>query len=402
MGHTGQIALGWVAAWTGWRDNPVARYWQHAEMRRLAARPWYQRSPGLLALATLLSLATTAVLVLFILRVLEQRASGASTAYTAVTLYSGTSALLLAGQLFAWCWLAARWFTVAQLALGFLAQEPQPRIRQIHDDLLAVSALSNQEVLAGMGLFCLRLVLPPLLLLNALYTVVGLLRNTPAGGWLAALGPALLLFVLYTIGGCLAALALVYLMISVSLTARAGMMPSIGAILQAAMQMVLPVAAFTMGAMFKELSTSFGGESEVPSPLLGIYLVLWLLVCFLLLYLARRLEGMRRAIGYAFPALLAGIGLVIFGVFALSGELFEFYGQIFLYGLWAAQFLAITAPLPVDAGALGLVLNSGAAAAMLNWKAHLLIAAAQLVLLVICAEFARDALRRRKWGKEGE
>jgi hypothetical protein len=24
------------------------------------------------------------------------------------------------------------------------------------------------------------------------------------------------------------------------------------------------------------------------------------------------------------------------------------------------------------------------------------------VLLAICAEFARDALRRRKWGKEGE
>jgi hypothetical protein len=228
----------------------------------------------------------------------------------------------------------------------------------------------------------------------------GVVRGS--GDWLGALGPALLLFVLYTLGGCLAALALVFLLISVSLSVRPGLMPTIGAVLQVVMQVALPVVVLALNASSAVIFRPGSDERANFLPMTATYLVLWLLVMFLLLYLARRADWLRRAIGYALPLLLTGIGLVIYGVFTLSGELFEFYGEIFLYGLWAAQFLAITAPLPVDAGALSMVFDAADAAGALSWQVYLLIPAAQLVLLVICAEFARDALSRRKWGKEGE
>ena len=118
--HLARIAQGWAAAWRNVRSNPLLAYWGLAQSRRVERQAWWRRSPGLLLAAAVISLSLTALLVLLILRVTGDGASAASTAKLMSTAILATSLLLLGGVLYCLLWLAARFFTAAQLALGFL------------------------------------------------------------------------------------------------------------------------------------------------------------------------------------------------------------------------------------------------------------------------------------------
>jgi len=124
------------------------------------------------------------------------------------------------------------------------------------------------------------------------------------------------------------------------------------------------------------------------------------LLCVLLVYIARRLDSVRGALAYAFPLVLGGIGLLVAAGSILSGDDLKYLSDIGRAALWALTSLSIAAVQP-----FGLNLVGGQTSAMyfheFNWLEPLLMLAAQLVFLIVCAEFARDAIRRRQWGTRG-
>jgi len=248
-GHLLGIIQGWFNALISLRHNPLPVYWERAERRRWETRPWYRRNPALRIWALLVCLLVTAGLVYFNLQVAADRAAGLSATGIQLRLLMGTRLLIYGAALFTLGWLIAQWFSASYLALGFLETQARQRLRQGLDDVLATSALTAQDVLAATGWHLLKMVLPPLATLAVVAALAHAHNSLPfgfaaAGGWSwsqagATLGGALITFALIVLGGSLAALALIFMMISFSLVNRAGAMPFIGAILQAVLQGVL-------------------------------------------------------------------------------------------------------------------------------------------------------------------
>lgn len=395
--HLLGIGRSWAAAWVGIRHNPLAAYWMRAERHRLSTVRWWKRNLGLLILLALLSIGLTIRLVLLTLEVL---APENDPGFARMAVSTGTGLLAVGASIFAGTWLLARFYTVAQLALGFLEKQPRQQLRQTLDDMLAVSALSEQETLVGLGLHSLRLMLPPLLLLSLLRVGAQLMRTgLPAslGGALDTLGSALLVLAYAVLGGALAVLALTYLMVSVGLVPRAGMMPSVGAALQLLMQLALLGGAFY--AVF--LSRGMQGE-EFNAMATAMYGTLMVLTVGLLLYLARRLDWVRAAVAWAFPLVLAAVGMLVYGSFAVGDDLLSWIEPITVGFTWVLQCFAIVAPLPAEALSVEVLFTYSEPTISGAWWQMGILLAMQLILLWGCAEFARDAIRRRKWGLKGE
>lgn len=395
--HLLDIGGSWAQAWLSIRHNPLAAYWIRAERHRLSTVAWWKRNLGLLILLALISLGLTIRLVLFTLEVLAPE-NGPGYAHMAVR--TGTGLLVVGATIFAGAWLLGRFYTIAQLALGFLEKQPRQQLRQTLDDMLAVSALSEQETLVGLGLHSLRLALPPLLLLSVLRVSANVLRTgLPAslGGALDTLGSALLVLAYVVLGGALAVLALTYLMVSVGLVPRAGMMPSVGAALQLLMQLAL------LGGVFYAVFASRGMQGEEFDAMAAVmYGTLTVLTVGLLLYLARRLDWMRAALAWAFPLVLAAIAMLVFGAFALGDDLLFWMEPITVGFAWVLQCLAVIAPMPAEATSLASFSHHADPEITGSWWQMGILLAMQLILLWGCAEFARDAIRRRKWGLKGE
>jgi len=371
--HLLGIGGSWAQAWLSIRHNPLAAYWIRAERHRLSTVAWWKRNLGLLILLALISLGLTIRLVLFTLEVLAPE-NGPGYAHMAVR--TGTGLLVVGATIFAGAWLLGRFYTIAQLALGFLEKQPRQQLRQTLDDMLAVSALSEQETLVGLGLHSLRLALPPLLLLSVLRVSANVLRTgLPAslGGALDTLGSALLVLAYVVLGGALAVLALTYLMVSVGLVPRAGMMPSVGAALQLLMQLAL------LGGVFYAVFASRGMQGEEFDAMAAVmYGTLTVLTVGLLLYLARRLD------------------------WALGDDLLFWMEPITVGFAWVLQCLAVIAPMPAEATSLASFSHHADPEITGSWWQMGILLAMQLILLWGCAEFARDAIRRRKWGLKGE
>jgi len=401
--YLGDTARGWLNALRTFAANPLPGLFHQAEQRRLARQAWYKRSPGLFTLALIISLGITAAQIGVIIR-LANLGNDASTAHFAVNIILGTSLLIVGFALYCLLWLLARCFTMAQFALGFLEMEPRRRIYGSLDDLLATTRLSHQEVIAGATGYCLRLVLPPLAglaLASCLYVLLhrylgGLLGSALAGAvdWRAmealstlvqAVGTGLIVLVCGIFATCLLSL----LLISLSLTPRTGMMATIGATAQVLMQLALLAGAFWLA--FGLSYSSYDSDLLADNPLHPLWVALEvILVVGLLMYLARRANWVRAAQGYALPLVYAAVVVVIFGAEIIGTADYGYLGNIYVDALWALQALSLISPVMLSSSPE--VLSS-----YQIWRLVLLIGA-QLVLIVVCAEFARDALRRRAWG----
>jgi hypothetical protein len=391
------IIRDWVAAWRHRDANPLRHYWEQAEGRRWQRRVWWARSPGLLISAVLLSLAITAALVYVAWRVLELRAGAASGPYLSTQAILGTSLLAAAGALACFFLLLARLHTVAQLTLGFLECEPHRRLRQTLDDMLAVSRLSEQEVLMGLALHCLRIILPPLGTLS-LFVLVGTVAYFVLGGQAEAplalyYGQALLIPFKLFVSGILASLALIFMLVSLSLTPRAGLAPGMGAVSQVFLQIAL-----LCGGIYAFFA---GGQSELvemrASYSFGTGVVVVLLLA-LLHYLARRLPWMRLALAYGYPLVLAGIAVVVLGAMMLSegGVLID--NVAITMPLWGLQVLSVFNVMHFATDWLYLYEAAADVPLFHEWWRFPMFMLLQLAVVVIFAEFARDAIRRRKWG----
>jgi hypothetical protein len=207
-------------------------------------------------------------------------------------------------------------------------------------------------------------------------------------GLAAGIGAGLLLSVQLTVSGVLAACIVIMLCATLSLCKRAGVMPYVGA----AMQVVLQVGLVGLGFVVGDWSGYSGYTSEALAVVLRCGALIALLTA-LALYLARRLDWVRLALGFAFPLALAFIGFLV-GMAEGAGDV-----DMGLVAPWPLEAWAVMSPVHLwdtlsnwpDMSKLPLVVL----AQVWHW---IIMVAIQLVLVAMMAEFARDAIRRRKWG----
>ena len=396
--HLAGILREWGRALGSWRGNPLCRYWFLAQRRRSEVAPWWLRSPGLALSGLLIALAVTVGEVLVILDFQRFTVATPAISYLHIARQSTLAvAVLLAGALvFTFIWLLARVHAVVMFALGFLETDPRQVLRTVLDDLVATSHLTAQEILTGAVTHALRLTAPPLVALSLL----SILAAWPRLQWelpailagdtsaLGELGGVVVRAALVFITGSLAVAALCCLLIAVSLNRQSALAPPIGAVSIVVMQLVLISGA---GYLRKEVGNLSIGIMEIAPGCLALFIM----SLILLLYLARRLLWLRRALAYGFPLLILFPAEVLLGVIVFSGYEAKTFGVIFQGFTWALQSLAVLAPLYIIENISGQLIKS-------SFALRAILFGGQLVLVVAMAEFARDAVRRRKWGAESE
>ena len=402
--HVAAILGGWAQALRTLRANPLPALWQAADARRTAAQPWWRRSPGLMLLAAALS--AFAIWAMGMLAYDAIRLAGSSVytrAYALGNLRSASVLLMGAAGTLCYLWLLARLYRAAVLALGLLERERPKDPGQSVDDLLAVTPLSEQEILVGLTLRGLRLLVVPLAVLSLMVGGLMLLSGEQAAspfydggeilktwGLAAGIGAALLLSVQLMVSGVLAACIVIMLCATLGLCKRAGVLPYMGAAMQVVMQLGLIGMAFVMFDWLQYAPT----EPRVPV-VVSQYSVLLLLLVALPLCVARRMDWLRLALIFAIPMIFAFVWLR-----ALLAESVGYARVQIAAAAWPSECLAVVSLVHLrdtlsvwdDMSKLPLVFL----AQVWHWFIMVVI---QLVLLAIMAEFARDAIRRRKWGE---
>lgn len=388
---------GWADSWSSRADNPLLSYWASQDLTARSMLPWYRRSPGLLLAALVLSFAVCAALLL------TESIQQGSLPGSLDSLVRGErimqlqiSIFLLGLHLLALLWLASAYGAAAALALGFLEPQPRQVLRRSLDDLLAVSALTEQQLLLGLLLYSLRRLALPLLLVVGSGALLCYFGQDTFGISLAsweltqaetvAVGPLLLVGIgtlLSAFGGCL---CLLLLFVSLSLSAGPSALPQSGAWLQAQTQLwLVPLALVSLaGLPFIREDELFGGLGV----LLPLAFAAWLQI-ILGLYLARRLAWLRQLIGHSIAGPLLAVLVPLYAALLLSGELLAPANALAIAGFSVLFALSSYNPLPF------LLLLGGEQPAA--FRVLLCFAAIQLLSLPILAGLARDAIQRRKW-----
>jgi hypothetical protein len=399
--HLGRIGGGWRAAWTGWPDNPLWQAWERGNAQREERVAWWKRSPGLSVFGAVLSLGVTAANVWLVVDSLHYFGVGGGRPNISANLSLGVGITLAAGWLFCLVWLGARLYRALQFALGFLEHQPRQTFRQSLDDMLAVSSLSEQEILIGSAWFGLRQVAWPLVGACACASVFAgrlLAAQAANAGTLASAGNAaeltLGLFAMLCVSGLLAALALILLGIALSLTTRSGVLPAVGAAGVVFMQ--LPYLAAGLAFAAYQLDAA-GGQTWLEQAGYGLAAgALFLLLLFLLFYLARRINAIRSALAAALLLVLA----LPYGLFAatLAINLGDEYSSTLPLAMPLELLTLLNPSLLLAFFTSGDTGEKLRLAMLPHWAGSV---ALQLALVWIAAELARDAVRRRKWGEAG-
>ncbi|MCC7477172.1 hypothetical protein IT575_01830 [bacterium] len=393
----GDVLRGWADSWSSRADNPLLSYWASQDLTARSMLPWYRRSPGLLLAALVLSCAVCAALLL------TESIQQGSLPGSLDSLVRGErimqlqiSIFLLGLHLLALLWLASAFGAAAALALGFLEPQPRQVLRRSLDDLLAVSALTEQQLLLGLLLYSLRRLALPLLLVVGSGALLCYFGQDTFGISLAsweltqaetvAVGPLLLVGIgtlLSAFGGCL---CLLLLFVSLSLSAGPSALPQSGAWLQAQTQLwLVPLALVSLaGLPFIREDELFGGLDV----LLPLAFAAWLQI-ILGLYLARRWPWLRLLIGHSIAGPLLAVLVPLYATLLLSGELLAPANALAIAGFSVLFALSSYNPLPF------LLLLGGEQSTA--FRVLLCFAAIQLLSLPILAGLARDAIQRRKW-----
>lgn len=423
--HIAGIAQGWRNALRGRHDNPLLQAWALAEARRGAGLPRPRRNPGLAAL--LAAIAALVVLAELILAAAYLGlAAGSDTLFWPLrefVLVEFDFTLLGQLRLFAWAgsvyclgWLIARVYTALVCCFGLLERAPRERTRLTIDDMLAMTPLTEQEtVVACLGLQLRRLG-PALLAASAMLGVLATANSL----WIVqsavssyhyydalttysfrselpgAVGFGLTMAGLLAIGATLGIANLLCIAIALSCTPRAGLWPQIGACSTLLTQGLLYIWLGLLGIYTTSaLGIMDGLESVVAYFGLGL---LALLQLGLFLYLARRLAWLRVTLTSA----LAGIAMLPAAMFCspffLSGGDFQVQTALSLLLPFAKQFCVFTPECLLLSLNPGLAYHGAFSDAIIQPVVAALAAMPFLLcMLVVSAEFARDAVRRRKW-----
>lgn len=383
----------------GARANPLSTYWHNQDVAREQRQRWYERSPGLLVFGASISVLLCGLL-LYILMLLQSSGNLGPNAIEQRFLLAGGQLLLGGYAAVAFGWLLARFTEASRLCLGFLEPQPSGQLRRNMDDLLAVSQLSEQELLVGLLRQCLRLTLPPLLLVSALgalsLPMLRLLFFSGADNFVPVPGttiPDLVLvpagFVLMLLSGLGGLLCNFLLQVSISLSPRPSVLPLSGSLMQSLSQLALTAVTFWIVSGLGPrpipemgfISSSVGALAALGS--LSVLLVI------LALYLGRRWNWLRFMLGHSIAGPLLCVLVPVQAYSVLSGDGTLIGGLIALAGISGLAAFQIFNP----ALALGLIFSLNHSMAPLLLPTILV----QLLLIPLLAGFARDAIQRRKW-----
>lgn len=393
----GEILRGWGVALRGRRENPLLVYWQAQERVRLARQPWYLRNTALL-----LSTAASSALACYVLPIMQQElyplGTGLLRSQAALQLFrAGALLVALLALLLLLVQLLSVYFYGARLALGFLEPQGRGQLRRSLDDLLAVSPLSEQELLLGLLLHVLRRAWLPLLTLSAWLSVtfavwyddiILSISFTEYGSGVSEPSWVLLpvIAVGAFLGGLLGLTNSLLLFVSISLYPRATLLPSTGAFMQTLSQGLLILLSPLVAIIGIDLSDpAFYAAPEM----LHYGALFCLLLLFLSLYLARRWGFMRAVLGHSLAAPLLILLVPIYTVGVMTGDSLA-PGN--LLALSSVLMLQLFSPLPL--WPLLLWLGAEPVTGAVLCAVILLL---QLLCLPVLAGLARDAIQRRKW-----
>ena len=399
------ITWDWQAALGGLRDNPLANYLDTAQRRRQAARSVFGRSPQLLGCAALLSALLTYLSVLSLWELYTQHASPVISRGYALSVFAFSTAVLLAGAgLYCLYWLYVCFQAASQTALSFLSRQER-RPAQGMDDMLAVTSFSEPELLAGLMRHSLALLQRPLICLSLCAGALFGLASQAGGsaltdswlpalqssGWPAALRIGVLFTLQHYLSGLAAASILLLLQVALGFSSRSSLMPRLGGAAQVFYQfcllgmgvyLIVSLAGnWTYEWIDLSLTLSAAGETVAVLILLG--------------YLARRAAFLRVALAFGLPLVLAGVVLLPIAFGVLYNTEYDL-SDMPTYFMYAAQALSLASPMLIGSVSLlayeTIGMRDWLMAQLLPW---LIIATSQALLLVVFAELARDALRRR-------
>lgn len=399
----GAVLQSWIEALRGLRDNPLADYWERHDRALQRRRPWYSRHLGLLIFSFLLAAGLSYIYQRMLGRLnADPRGSIIAHHHAVLMLQLAGALLLLACFLLMWGWFVGRYYSCAAACFALLEPQPRGRLRRNLDDLLAVSSLSEAELLCGILRLCSdRLLLPFTLLVLASGLLVVLLHNNFIyNPWAAGLqtndaadfGTLALALLLVSVGGLIGGACGLLLFICLGAGPRASVLPQLGPISQIFFQLVAAVAygwlVVTADLELQDLARTDYGE-EMRRTFMSLLAVGWLLLP-LSLYLARRLQWLRFLLGFSvmLPLLLITIAGRTLEVFA--GDV-DFVSWLSASAAACLQY-AVTPFCP--APLLGWLMDRAA----LSITVTALLLPLQFVMLLLLAGFARDAIQRRKWG----
>lgn len=388
----------WIAA--ARTESLLAHYWGLSESRYSGRRNWFRRSPALFTFAALTCGFLTYLIVWFTLDAL--RAGGGITGrlfYQAALLASlrltGVASMLIGAG-----WLLGRHYWAIERALGFLETETRRAAACQCDDTLAVAPVCEASVLLSLLRHLLRSAVAPLLLIacgmSAASVSAAQLTVSAASAAAGAEPPiwALLHFVLtgaWLLASGLLALAIhVLLCTGLGLSRQAGLLPGLSAGVFTSFQALASLSGVTCNEYFLE-----DGSGGLPVAQTAFWVTV--ISGLLLLYLARRSDPLRRVMAYGYPWLLAALW------FSMLFLLINDTPFIDDWSTYLAFFACVFRPLLVldTVGAWyfsGLPFTDHPAVVAQAGLLTLLSLMTQLILLGLAGEFARDALKRRKWG----
>ncbi|MCB1221837.1 MAG: hypothetical protein H7A35_15860 [Planctomycetales bacterium] len=406
IAHIMRITRGWVTALLDIRRNPLPAAWGMSESRGNAAYlKRFAIGMGLYGIASWLGIIASASYLTG-----DQLANNKQSFvnnYFFELEDLGNWLLQQPGA--AWClllalaWLLVTFRKAITTSLGFLDSEPRQQTHITYDDMLACSQLNEYEVLLGALYYCVRLVFLPLLAFSicCAYSTYSFFEAEIAGnfnGGLAGLLAHMFAAVplLFT-SGMLAAIALFLLTISLSLSSRQRTAPQVGGFLHTTVQFLLIVLAayllysqfqywgFTNDAVFRD----FG----------NVMFSISFLVTTLMLYLARRLNWLRMLLQQGFPVLLGAFHLFCALPLAYAYTLDSDWLNMLSIAADGLRPLSLSAT-ALQASWLQQIQHPYWARGDRGFEYYAIVSQliVQLAYLALFAEFARDAVRRRKWG----
>lgn len=373
----------WQEALYSLQLNPLVKYWGRRTVQRLS------RTTALL-LYTLLVVALNGICI-FVLRAMLEwgyfglgQDPGVAFRYVIMPLTILPTLLLL--------------YPRVRDALALFGDVNASKLRFGYDDMIACSAISPEDFIAG-SVYVLVRPLAPLLIANA--AVISLYLLAFAND-LSVFLLQPLEFVLRSLSSILAAAVFMLLLLAISGGRFASSLPYIGAPLAVMLQLLLS-GAYLLQDAANDVFLLYGDYTFGPPSL--VLPVLNSLFCLILLlpliaggmYLARQVHAFRYTLAGLFPLGLASAMLVLNEVYYWShfGDIFR-NGHSIARGVaelhWALSAFALLNPQGALAASSDYILDSYA-----GWRLWLLLGF-QVLLLWLAAGWAREALLRRRVG----
>jgi hypothetical protein len=416
LAHLGAIIAGWREAWLTRHDNPLCAAWELADRRQVQfGQPKHRSLEARKAINWLTAIAVLTLGVLCAITCSEADLWSLdwmdfgprdSSVELKLFLLSFIGLIPLAFVVSS-VWFCQQFHRCLMICFQFLHVDRHPKTH-FYDDLTAATPLSEQEVLLAFIQYCYRRLRLPLLLLTSSATAFGLVNVLPEIGDafrgyaddFSPLLPWLLGAPLWLVNATAGCALYLLLALGLSRTSASGIWPQTGAFSLIAIQLLAWVFMSQAGGIGGDqwsLRTEYYHLAVLGSMLLALGTLLFLL--------ARYSGVVRMGLTLGWPLVLGVLAITLGAVLQNAGlglpDDYYYQGRatdtVAMHTLFAIDTLGV---FPHSAATSAGLTREGMSSGetwrlLLRW---LYLLPLRIILLLLAAEFARDAVRRRKWG----